>query len=77
MFIAPHYRIQMPKVVEENGVELWVYMVTDIEKPPIRLFCTESDDEWYLSRAEFDILLDNADMYDSTFHVDLSLIGAA
>lgn len=77
MFIAPHYRIQMPKVVDQDGIELWVYMVTDGFHPAIRLYCTDSGDEWYISNAEFNMLLTNADIYDKAFHVNLSLINAA
>ena len=76
MFIAPYYRIQMPMVVDQDGVELWVYYVTE-GSPSIRLYCTDSGDEWYISNAEFDMLLANADIYDKAFHVNLSLINAA
>ncbi len=77
MIISPYYRIQMPKVVDQGGIEIWVYVVTDGFYPAIRLLCTETNEEWYISNAEFSVLLSNADMYDSTFHVDLSLINAA
>ncbi len=76
MFIEPYYRIQMPMVVDQDGIELWVYYVTDGFRP-VRLYCTDSGDEWYISNAEFNMLLENADIYDKTFHVNLSLINAA
>lgn len=74
MFIAPYYRVKMPKIVDTYGIELWVYLTTDSETPPVCLYCTESGDDYYLEHIEFTNLLINADRYDDTLHVNLAII---